>query len=106
LRALPAALQRERFFDYWTLKEAYVKGRGMGMSIPFDKFTIKLSNESGPTVVVDSDHDDFGCWQLQVLSLTSRHRLACAVRLGKEPPCTFSLYSVVPFSSGVPQAAD
>jgi len=28
LRALPAGEQRERFFEYWTLKEAYIKALG------------------------------------------------------------------------------
>ena len=33
LRALPEDRQRERFFAYWTLKEAYIKVRGMGLAI-------------------------------------------------------------------------
>jgi 4'-phosphopantetheinyl transferase len=39
LRSLALDEQQERFFSYWTLKEAYIKARGMGLSIPLDKIS-------------------------------------------------------------------
>src|SRR5579872_2711510 len=38
LRALPQAAQSERFFDYWTLKESYIKARGLGLALPLQGF--------------------------------------------------------------------
>jgi 4'-phosphopantetheinyl transferase len=42
LRALPPAEQTDRFFDNWTLKEAYLKARGMGLNLPLDQFSISV----------------------------------------------------------------
>jgi 4'-phosphopantetheinyl transferase len=101
LHALPAHLRRERFFDYWTLKEAYVKGRGMGFSMPLHKFTIEVGQMPGPTVVVDPDIDDGARWQLSLTSPTARHRLSSAICLCDGPPLTLLLQSVVPFADGM-----
>lgn len=42
LRAAPPERQREMFFRFWTLKEAYIKARGLGLSIPLDAFSYEL----------------------------------------------------------------
>lgn len=42
LRSLALDEQQERFFSYWTLKEAYTKARGMGLSIPLDKISFRF----------------------------------------------------------------
>jgi 4'-phosphopantetheinyl transferase len=45
LRALPKAQQNDRFFEYWTLKESYIKARGMGLSIRLDLFSFNFPDE-------------------------------------------------------------
>lgn len=80
LRALPAADQARVFFDYWTLKEAYIKARGMGLALPLDQFAFTLHGEAPPSIrFAPGFADDPGRWQFRQLWPTATHRLALAV---------------------------
>ena len=37
LRSVAPREQAKRFFDVWTLKESYIKARGLGLTIPLDR---------------------------------------------------------------------
>lgn len=43
LDALPACLRREALYTWWTRKEAFVKARGQGLSLPLDQFSVSLA---------------------------------------------------------------
>jgi len=42
LQSLPQEKQKEAFFYFWTCKEAYLKARGEGISLPFDSFEVSM----------------------------------------------------------------
>src|SRR5262249_38404375 len=50
LRRLEGAERKSAFFDYWTLKEAYLKARGLGLSLPLDAFAFSLPEGRQPQV--------------------------------------------------------
>ncbi|MGD9903107.1 MAG: 4'-phosphopantetheinyl transferase superfamily protein [Vicinamibacterales bacterium] len=90
LRALPAADQPRAFFDYWTLKEAYIKARGLGLAIPLDRFAFTLAADRAPAIAFADGFDDRAeRWQFRQAWPTPTHRLALAVsRTGDDLPVT------------------
>jgi 4'-phosphopantetheinyl transferase len=81
LRALPPDRQRVVFFDYWTLKEAYIKARGLGLTLPLHHFAFDLTRGGDPVITFDGTiDDDPASWQFRQAWVTPRHRLAVGVR--------------------------
>ncbi len=68
LRALPTARQPRRFFELWTLKEAYLKARGTGLASPLDSFCFDLTAEGGITLATPAAGDDQH-WQFRLTDL-------------------------------------
>jgi 4'-phosphopantetheinyl transferase len=99
LRALPFTEQRERFFAYWTLKESYIKARGMGLAIPLAHFSFLL--DAGPEIRVTFDprlNDDPTTWQFARFRVSTRHPIAVAVRRGHEADLGISVREVIPLA--------
>lgn len=81
LRRLGPDEQARAFYDYWTLKEAYIKARGMGLALPLAHFAFALRPPALPTIRFDPEiEDDASTWQFAQSWPTERHRLGLAVR--------------------------
>jgi 4'-phosphopantetheinyl transferase len=100
LRALPRDQQATVFFDYWTLKESYIKARGLGLALPLGQFTFIRHDGRAPSIVFAPElHDDPASWQFAQFWPTTEHRMAVAVRrTGADLPIIVS--DVVPEVSG------
>jgi 4'-phosphopantetheinyl transferase len=69
LRALPVTLQRYAFFLCWTRKEAYIKARGEGLSLPLDQFDVSLTpGEPAELIGTRPDPLEAGRWSLRNLT--------------------------------------
>src|ERR1700730_16917367 len=77
-------LRREVFFSYWTLKEAYIKARGRGLSLPLNAFWLNLGDDPPRIHFTDRCPDDPHRWQLRQYAPTRDHKLALAVAQVKE----------------------
>lgn len=78
LAALPAALQAERAVTLWTLKESYIKARGMGLALPLDGFAFHFADGKIHLDVTPALGDDGACWQFHCQRL-GEHYLATAM---------------------------
>ncbi|GAC1353046.1 MAG: 4'-phosphopantetheinyl transferase superfamily protein [Polyangiales bacterium] len=82
LLALPTHQRRLRFLEYWTLKEAYIKARGLGLSVPLHEFSFDLAGDVIRISFTERLKDDQAAWQFQHFRPTNEHLLATAI------PCT------------------
>jgi 4'-phosphopantetheinyl transferase len=100
LQTLPAADQRRRFFEYWTLKESYVKAREKGLSIPLDKFGFRFCGDRRLAFRVDADqNDDPSRWHFWQFDLADDDVVAvCAQRTRRDAP-RLVLTKIVPLAS-------
>ena len=79
LLALPARDRRGAFFDCWTRKEAYIKARGEGLSLPLDSFDVSLTPGEPAALLRTSDERDAAGWTLRELTPGDGYAAAVAV---------------------------
>jgi 4'-phosphopantetheinyl transferase len=88
IAAAPVHEQQDRFFEYWTFKESYIKARGMGLSLPLHKFSFHYPDDRAVGLAIDSElADDAARWQFWQFRPTPDYLVAiCAERVGARSP--------------------
>jgi 4'-phosphopantetheinyl transferase len=85
LRALPREAQPERFFQYWTLKESYIKATGKGLSTPLDRFSFLLERPGRIELSIDASLEDHARrWRSWVLEAAPGYLVALTAGRGPE----------------------
>lgn len=85
LLKLPEGQQQSRFYELWTLKEAYIKACGMGLAIPLQHFSYGFASDDRLTVEFDARRNDMeSAWQFWQLCAGSDFKLAVAAKAGEE----------------------
>lgn len=87
LFSLPESQQRSRFFDYWTLKESYIKAWGQGLSIPLSDFSFHIDGHNparkSPDISLSfatQRQDNPEDWQSWLFYPGEEHRIAVSIR--------------------------
>lgn len=82
LAQLPAAERPARFLTLWTLKEAYVKARGEGLTLPVRQASFTMTQGQATVKFAASLDDSIDRWSFHVLHPTPTHVLGMAVPRG------------------------
>jgi 4'-phosphopantetheinyl transferase len=81
IKSAPADKQINLFFTYWTLKEAYIKAVGQGLSLPLDSFEILFTEKQGPRIFrIGDNYEEPGNWSLFFLETVNDCAAAVAVQ--------------------------
>jgi 4'-phosphopantetheinyl transferase len=90
LGAVDAWEKQRAFFYCWTRKEAFLKARGRGLSIPLDSFAVSLTADDPPALLECRwDPEEIGRWSLFSLEPGQDFAGALAIQRGDWRICWF-----------------
>ncbi len=103
LEALPAAGQRRAFFQLWTLKEAYVKACGRGLTMPLGHFAMSFGGGRAPTVQFTTPgYGDPVRWRFAQFQLDKGYQAAVALCSAGKGPLVIRIHQTLPLVETAP----
>ena len=80
LSQLTGTDKAQGFFNAWTRKEAYIKARGLGLSLPLDLFDVSLQPDEPATLLETREPDqNASAWSMYDLAVPSDYKAAFAI---------------------------
>lgn len=90
---LPSEQKVQGFYQCWTRKEAYIKARGMGLSLPLKLFDVTLRpDEPAHLIASREDVREVERWQLYNLQPATGYAGALFVERPENIPCHLSCW--------------
>ena len=102
LSELHANVRHEAFFNCWTRKEAFIKAKGIGLSLPLDQFDVTMAPGEPATLLRTRwDENEAGRWSLKAIDVGPGYVAAVAVA-SREWQLTFFEVDTERLSHGFP----
>ena len=80
LNMIDDGYKKERFFEYWTLKESFTKANGMGLYMPLEQFSFHISDFDSIYISFDPGlSENRKKWQFYLIKPTPDFRTALSV---------------------------
>ena len=87
LKSMPKNDQKKMFFEYWTLKEAYIKARGQGLYLSTADFSYNFGSLETRIILISFTNkikeNPEEC-QFSLLQPTQQHQRASSIHKGKK----------------------
>jgi 4'-phosphopantetheinyl transferase len=87
---------RDRFFLYWTLKESYIKARGIGLSLPLDSFSFRLGEKRPFRIDFSGGDHDSRSWRFAVLRPRPQYIAAVGFAPARPDPVRIRCFHTLP----------
>ncbi|MBC7957358.1 MAG: 4-phosphopantetheinyl transferase family protein, partial [Cytophagales bacterium] len=86
-----------RFWELWTFKESYIKARGMGLSLPLDKFSFHFERPGDVQISFEEELNESPArWELLQLRLDAGHLVALCVERSHSEPTALACTRLTP----------
>jgi 4'-phosphopantetheinyl transferase len=87
LSTLGEDARQSKFYQLWTLRESYLKARGVGLTLPLDQVSFRpLASGSVEATFGPAIRDDPAHWQFGLIPLTAHHLVATCIRRPSSAP--------------------
>jgi 4'-phosphopantetheinyl transferase len=96
LRSLSPEARSQAFFNCWTRKEAYIKARGEGLTMPLNEFDVSLvPGETAALLKNHKDPDEVSRWSMQSIPVEAGYVAALVAEGSDLRPKHFYLASTI-----------